>query len=112
MTVDPSQLVVDAKVRFPGDPDVVALVNVKQGPFWDFVYRDQDGQLFAISLDESEVTEIELVGGPIAPRFTGDARRFRLGVEAQRIQNAFRLRRERGYACADRARPGCRCCWL
>jgi superfamily II DNA/RNA helicase len=88
--LDPTLLVPDARVRFPGEAEVVALVQVKQGPFWDFVYQTADGQFLGITLAEDEVHEIELVSGAAAPKFTGDARRFRLGVEALRIQNAFR----------------------
>lgn len=77
-------------MRFPGDPDVVSLVQVKQGPYWDFVFRTPDGQLLGITLAEDEVDEIELVSSNAGPSFDGDPRLFRLGVEALRIQNAFR----------------------
>ncbi|MDV6303540.1 helicase-related protein [Rhodococcus cerastii] len=83
-------LVPGSRVRFPGDATVVTLVQVKQGSFWDFVYRDADGSLADVTLAEEEIGEIELVSSTSSPRFTGNPRQFRLGVEALRIQNAFR----------------------
>lgn len=90
MGADPNDLKPDTRVRFPGDPDVVSLVQVKPGAYWDFVVRTPDGGLLAITLDESEVGDIEIVSTDSAPTFEGDPRRFRLGVEALRIENAFR----------------------
>ena len=52
--------------------------------------RTSDGGLIGITLDESEVSDVEVVSVDSAPTFVGDPRRFRLGVEALRIQNAFR----------------------
>lgn len=90
MGADPDDLKPDTRVRFPGDPDVVTLVQVKPGAYWDFVYRTADGRLLGITLDEVEVSDIEVVAVDSAPTFDGDPRRFRLGVEALRIDNAFR----------------------
>lgn len=36
---DPTLLTTDVNVRFPGDADIVTVVQVEQGPFWEFVYR-------------------------------------------------------------------------
>ena len=69
---------------------MVTVVQVRQGPFWDFVYRNSDGALGEVTLAEDEVGSIELISSTTSPLFSGDPRRFRLGVEALRIQNAFR----------------------
>lgn len=90
MGSDPSDLKPDTRVRFPGTSEVVSLIQVKPGSYWDFVVRTPGGGLIAITLDESEVSDIEIVSTDAAPTFNGDARRFRLGVEALRIENAFR----------------------
>jgi superfamily II DNA or RNA helicase len=88
--LDPEHLIAGSRVRFPGDTNVVELVQVKQGPFWEFVYRDSGGALGDVTLAEDEIVDIELVSSTDSPMFTGDPRGFRLGVEALRIQNAFR----------------------
>ena len=90
MGADPDDLKPDTRVRFPGDPDIVSLVQVKPGAYWDFVFRTAGGGLIGITLDESEVGDIEIVSTDSVPTFEGDPRRFRLGVEALRIENAFR----------------------
>ncbi len=87
---DPAALVDGARVRFPGSAEVVSLVTVRQGAFWDFFYVDASGAAGMITLSEVEVSEVEIVDGATTPSFDGDSRRFRLGVEALRIQNAFR----------------------
>jgi superfamily II DNA or RNA helicase len=89
LTADPLQLRPDARVRFPGETEVVSLVQVKQGPYWDFVCRTQTGQLVELTLSEDEIPEIEVVSSNTGPTFDGDPRRFRLGVEALRIQTGF-----------------------
>ena len=61
MGTDPIDLKPDTRVRFPGDRDVVVLVQVKPGPYWDFVFRTPDGRLLSITLDETEVSDIEIV---------------------------------------------------
>ncbi len=76
-------------MRFPGDTDVVTLVQVKQGPYWDFVCRTPNGQLAEVTLAEDEVGDIELVASTSGPSFGGNPRAFRLGVEALRIQTGF-----------------------
>ena len=40
---DPSRLAPDARVRFPGGEGAVTLVRVRQGPYWEFVFRDPSG---------------------------------------------------------------------
>ena len=87
---DASQLVPDSRVRFPGGEDVVTLVRVRQGPFWEFVFRDPAGGLGEVTLHEAELAAIEVVTAFESPAFDGDPSRFRLGVEALRIENAFR----------------------
>ena len=87
---DPSQFVPDARVRFPGGEDAVTLVRVRQGPYWEFVFRDASGGFGELTLPEAELTAIEVVTTSEGPSFGGDPRRFRLGVEALRIENAFR----------------------
>ena len=87
---DLERFVKGARVRLPGDDDVVTLVQVTQGPFWEIVYRDAGGGLDEVTLPEAELAEIRVVSSAGPVRFSGDARRFRLGVEALRIQNMFR----------------------
>jgi superfamily II DNA or RNA helicase len=87
---DPSGLVPGARVRLPGDGEVVTLVQVEEGPFWGFVFRDARGGLDETTLTEDEIPGIEIVSSSTTPLFDGDPRAFRLGVEALRIENAFR----------------------
>ncbi|MCY3807683.1 MAG: hypothetical protein OXG91_14565, partial [bacterium] len=87
---DPSGLVPGAQVRLPGDGEAVTLVQVREGPFWEFVFRDGLGALDEATLTEDEIPGIEIVSASSAPSFDGDPRSFRLGVEALRIENAFR----------------------
>ena len=87
---DPSGLVPGARVRLPGDGEVVTLVQVREGPFWEFVFRDGLGALSEATLTEDEIPGIEIVSSSSTPSFDGDPRSFRLGVEALRIENAFR----------------------
>ena len=87
---EPSRLVPDARVRFPGEEDAVTLVRVREGPFWEFVFRGPSGSLGEVTLPEDELARIKVVASSESPRFDGDPRRFRLGVEAWRIENAFR----------------------
>lgn len=87
---DPSQLVPDVRVRFPGGEDAVTLARVRQGSYWEFVFCDSSGDFGEVTLPEAELGEIEVVTSVEGPSFGGDPRRFRLGVEALRIENAFR----------------------
>jgi hypothetical protein len=88
--VDPFNLRPNSKVRFPGYSGVHSIEKITQGAYWEFIVRTDDGQYFGITLDEDEITDIELIAESPAPTFDGDPRQFRLGVEATRIQNAFR----------------------
>ena len=87
---DLSRLTPDARVRFPGDEAAVTLVSVRQGPYWEFVFRGPSGGFGEVTLPEDELAGIEIIGSASGPLFDGDPRRFRLGVEAWRIENAFR----------------------
>lgn len=86
---DPSLLRPDARVRFPGHVDVVTLLTVKPGPFWDFVYRGADSRPDEITLSEDELPQVEVVDAGQTRPFNADPRHFRLGVEARRIRIAF-----------------------
>ena len=68
----------------------MTLVSVRQGPFWEFVFRGLSGGFGEVTLPEDELAGIEIIGSATGPLFDGDPRRFRLGVEAWRIENAFR----------------------
>jgi hypothetical protein len=46
---EPSRLRTDARVRFSGRAGPVTLLQVKPGPFWDFVYRDATGALAEVT---------------------------------------------------------------
>ena len=86
---DPNRLRPDARVRFPGHTDPVILLQVKTGPFWDFVYRCPDGRLGEITLSEDELPEVQVIdAGEVRP-FDADPHHFRLGVEARRIRIGF-----------------------
>jgi hypothetical protein len=66
----------------------VRLVSVEPGSFWSFVYEHADG-LDRITLSEEELSEIELFDVAATPAFDGDAKHFRLGLEARRIKTAI-----------------------
>ncbi len=68
----------------------MTLVRVREGPFWEFVFRGPSGGLGEMTLDEEELTGIEILASSANRLFDGDPRCFRLGVEAWRIENAFR----------------------
>ena len=59
---DLSRLTPDARVRFPGDEAVVTLVSVRQGPFWEFVFRGPSGGFGEVTLPEDELAGIEVIG--------------------------------------------------
>jgi superfamily II DNA or RNA helicase len=77
-----------ALVRFPGRSEVVRLVAVTPGPFWEFFFDGPSGPGKQV-LAESELDGIEIVEAPMELRFDGDPVQFRLGVEARRIDIAF-----------------------
>jgi superfamily II DNA/RNA helicase len=86
--VDIERLKPKAQVRFPGRDDVVTLVAVTPGPFWDFFFDGPSGPGKHV-MAETELDGIEIVERLEALRFDGDPVQFRLGVEARRIEVAF-----------------------
>ena len=88
LSIDVTRLQPDAHVRFPGRSEAVTLVAVKAGPFYDFFFVGPAGP-DRITLAEEELGGIELVETVAALPFDGDPSRFRLGIEARRIQTAF-----------------------
>lgn len=88
MSIDLDRLAPGAQVRFPGSNEVVRLVAVKSGPFWEFHFDGPSGPDRKI-LAESELDGIQISDEPEELRFDGDPVQFRLGVEARRIDIAF-----------------------
>ncbi len=88
MPVDVERLKPQTKVRFPGRPDVVTLIAVTPGPFWEFYFDGPSGPGKQV-LAESELPEIEIKDAATHLVFDGDPMQFRLGVEARRIDIAF-----------------------
>lgn len=88
MGVDLDRLRPDARVRFPGSADVVTLVRVTGGPFWEFFFDGPAGPGKRV-LGEEELEGIELIEELGQLPFDADPVKFRLGIEAQRIQIAF-----------------------
>ena len=71
---DPERLAKGARVCLPGDDDVVTLVQVTQGAFWEIVYRGSDGSLGEVTLPEAELPEIKLKSSAGPVRFSDAAR--------------------------------------
>jgi SNF2 family DNA or RNA helicase len=88
LAVDVDRLREGTQVRFPGHDDVVSLIAVRPGPFWEFFFDGPSGPGKHV-LAESELTGIEVVETLGELRFDGDPVQFRLGVEAHRIDIAF-----------------------
>lgn len=88
MTFDPAEFVPGARVRLPGTGDEVTILTVVPGPFYDLVYEGAGG-ISRITLAEDELGSLLLVEAPDRPRFDADPARFRLGIEARRIQVSF-----------------------
>ena len=88
VSVDLERLKPQAQVRFPGRDEVVTLVAVTPGPFWEFFFDGPSGPGKHV-LSESELAGIEIVDALAILRFDGDPIQFRLGVEARRIEIAF-----------------------
>jgi superfamily II DNA or RNA helicase len=88
VSVDPELLRPKAQVRLPGREEVVTLVAVTSGPFWEFFFEGPSGPGKHV-LSESELDGVELVESLDHLRFDGDPVQFRLGVEARRIDIAF-----------------------
>ena len=90
VAVDIDRLKSGAHVRLPGQPGVVQLVNVTPGPFYELIFkRPDDGGLGQLVLSEDELTGVEVIEQQEELRFDGDAKIFRLGMEAHRISLAF-----------------------
>lgn len=77
-----------ARIRLPETGEVVTLVAVTSGTFWEFFYEGPTGT-GKIVLAEGELGRIELVETPDRMTFDGDPVTFRLGMESRRIEIAF-----------------------
>jgi hypothetical protein len=88
VAVDVERLQQGAQVRFPGRPEVVSLIAVRPGPFWEFYFDGPSGPGKHV-LAEAELAGVEVIEAPGGLRFDGDPGQFRLGVEARRIDIAF-----------------------
>jgi superfamily II DNA or RNA helicase len=88
LAVDVDRLEPGAKVRFPGRSDVVTLVAISKGAFWEFFYDGPSGPGKQV-LAEPELAGIDVIDTLRELRFDGDPMQFRLGVEARRINIAF-----------------------
>lgn len=85
----PSRLRADARVCFPGHTSSVTLVQVKPGPYWDFVYRGTSGALGEITLAEDELSLVQVIDSGNEQPYDADPESFRLGIEARRIDISF-----------------------
>jgi superfamily II DNA or RNA helicase len=88
VAVDVERLLPGVQVRFPGRVDVVSLIAVRPGPFWEFYFDGPSGPGKHV-LAESELAGVEVIETLGELRFDGDPVQFRLGVEARRIDIAF-----------------------
>jgi superfamily II DNA or RNA helicase len=88
VAVDVERLVPGATVVFPRSNGPAEIVSVTRGEYWTFVYRDASG-LDEVTLSEEELGDLRVVEQPETFTFDGDPHRFRLGLEAQRIDAAF-----------------------
>jgi superfamily II DNA/RNA helicase len=86
--VDVERLQQGAKVRFPERHEVVSLIAVRPGAFWEFYFDGPSGPGKHV-LAESELAGIEVIETIGELRFDGEPAQFRLGVEARRIDIAF-----------------------
>jgi hypothetical protein len=77
-----------ARVRFPGQSEIVTLIAVTPGPFWEFYFDGPSGPGKQV-LAESELDGIEISDLSSELRFDGDPVQFRLGIEARRIDITF-----------------------
>jgi superfamily II DNA or RNA helicase len=88
LSVDLDRLKPRTQVRFPGLDELVTLVAVAPGAYWEFYFDGPSGPGRRV-LAESELDVIQISDEPDELRFDGDPLQFRLGVEAQRIDVAF-----------------------
>jgi hypothetical protein len=85
----PEILVPDARLKLPGTTNEVILIQARDtgsGQFWTLVFKDRDGHYGEVTLSIDELPGIEVVEESGGLMFNGDAARFRLGIEANRIQ--------------------------
>ncbi len=88
----PEALIPDARIRIFPDHDQVTIIQVREDPggqFWTIVFRTADGKFDTVTLSAGELDQIEVAAAANGPTFDGDARRFRLGIEATRIRVGF-----------------------
>jgi superfamily II DNA or RNA helicase len=88
LEVDVERLVPGATVLFPEASEPAEIISIKQGEFWTFVYRDAHG-LDEITLSEEELGSVVVIERRDQPTYDADPHRFRLGLEARRINTAF-----------------------
>jgi len=88
VAVDIERLKPQTQVRLPGRTDVVTLIAVTPGSFWEFFFDGPSGPGKQV-LAESELAGVEIVDTVTELCFDGDSVQFRLGVEARRIEIAF-----------------------
>ena len=88
MPADIEGLTPQARIRFPGQSEVVTLIAVTPGPFWEFYFDGPSGPGKQV-LAESELDGIEISDLSSELRFEGDPVQFRLGIEARRIDITF-----------------------
>ena len=87
-SIDLSRLKPGARIRLPGRSDVVQLIAATPGPFWDLVFEGPGG-LGKVTLAEGELGRVRVEEESTHVPLDADPERFRLGIEARRIQTAF-----------------------
>jgi superfamily II DNA or RNA helicase len=87
-SIDVARLKPGARVRLPGRSDVVQLIAATPGPFWDLVFDGPDG-LGKVTLAEDELGRVGVEEESTHVPLDADPGRFRLGIEARRIQTVF-----------------------
>ncbi|MGO9959632.1 MAG: helicase-related protein [Solirubrobacteraceae bacterium] len=87
-SLDLSRLKPGARIRLPGRSDVVQLIVATPGPFWDLVFDGPEG-LGKVTLAEDELGLVRVEEESAHVPLDADPERFRLGIEARRIQTAF-----------------------
>ena len=78
VAVDVERLHEGAQVRFPGRDEVMSLIAVRPGPFWEFFFDGPSGPGKHV-LAEAELADVEVIETPGELRFDGDPVQFRLG---------------------------------
>jgi hypothetical protein len=71
LAADVERLQQGAQVRFPGRDEVVSLIAVRSGPFWEFYFDGPSGPGKHV-LAEAELAGIEVIEAPSELRFDGD----------------------------------------